>query len=200
MFTSPSKQLLRRQLRAYRRSLSPAQQRRAALGLAQAFLRLSPLNKANTIALYIAGDGEINPNLLVRRLVALGKQIYLPRLNTQGNSMVFARYQIGDQLKPSCLGVLQPLPSAPQLAAQALDIVALPLVGFDRYGNRLGMGGGFYDRRFDFDCAHRPFLVGLAHEGQEVEMLPVEPWDIPLNWIATDQRLIRCPRVRRLKG
>jgi 5-formyltetrahydrofolate cyclo-ligase len=187
-------------LRAYRRALSPAQQRCAALGLTRSFLRLPALNNANTVALYIAGDGEINPYFLLNRLIRLGKQIYLPRLNTRGSAMVFARYQLGDRLKRSCLGVLQPLPCAPSLSAQTIDIVALPLVGFDSSGNRLGMGGGFYDRTLDFNFASRPVLVGLAHEGQKAESLPADPWDVPLTWIATDQRLIRCTRVRRLKG
>jgi 5-formyltetrahydrofolate cyclo-ligase len=198
--TSSTKQTLRRQLRAYRRALSPAEQRCAALSLTRSFVRLPVLNKANRVALYIAGDGEINPYFLLNRLIRLGKQIYLPRLNTRGSSMVFARYQLGDRLKRSCLGVLQPMPRAPSVSAQTIDIVALPLVGFDSSGNRLGMGGGFYDRTLDLNFASRPVLVGLAHEGQKAESLPADPWDVPLNWIATDQRLIRCTRVRRLKG
>ncbi len=75
-----------------------------------------------------------------------------------------------------------------------LDIILLPLVGFDRYGNRLGMGGGFYDRtlaRLNHCDMKRPLLIGLAHHCQEVEQLQTQSWDIPLDIIATDKELIR---------
>src|SRR5690606_40461575 len=65
----------------------------------------------------------------------------------------------------------------------------LPLVAFDARGNRLGMGGGFYDRTFaraPRARTLRPRLVGLAHHFQQVASLPAEPWDIPLDAIATD--------------
>jgi 5-formyltetrahydrofolate cyclo-ligase len=68
----------------------------------------------------------------------------------------------------------------------------LPLVGFDASGNRMGMGGGYYDRTFSFKSLKKglrgPTLIGLAHEIQRVEELPVESWDIPLTAIVTDQK------------
>ena len=66
----------------------------------------------------------------------------------------------------------------------------MPLVGFDRHGGRLGMGGGFYDRTFEFVRrvpALSPRLIGLAHDIQRMNLLPVQPWDIPLQGIVTDQ-------------
>ena len=70
----------------------------------------------------------------------------------------------------------------------------MPLVGFDEEGGRLGMGGGFYDRSFAFTRIRprlRPTLIGLAHELQKVQKLPVEPWDIPLDAVVTDHRIYR---------
>lgn len=193
------KKSLRRQLRAFRRSLSHAHQRRAALNLVQIFLRLPSLGRAQNIALYIAGDGELDPRWLIKRLVRRGKKVYLPRLNSCATAMQFVRYRPGERLLPSRLGVFQPAQGARALPIEAIDIIALPLVGFDKAGNRLGMGGGFYDRVL---ATQGPgtLLVGLAHAGQEVEEVPVDPWDVALDWIATDQQLIRCPRVRRLAG
>ncbi|HMW72245.1 MAG TPA: 5-formyltetrahydrofolate cyclo-ligase, partial [Cellvibrionaceae bacterium] len=114
-------------------------------------------------------------------------------------AMQFVRFKAGEPLQRSRLGVLQPAPGAGAIALHRLDIVALPLVGFDGLGNRLGMGGGFYDRALQAR-GRRPLLVGLAHAGQQLARLPVEPWDVPLDWIATDRRLLRCPPVRRLMG
>lgn len=193
------KKSLRRQLRAYRRSLSPLQQRRAALRLRKKFLQVSALQSARRLAFYIASDGEIDPSFLLQRLVRMGKQIYLPRLNASATAMQFVRFHPGTPLQRSRLGVLQPSFRAHTIALNKLDVVALPLVGFDGLGNRLGMGGGFYDRALKAR-GRRPLLVGLAHHGQQLASLPVEPWDVPLDWIATDRRLLRCPPVRRLMG
>tara|TARA_B100000676_G_scaffold253991_1_gene260054 strand:+ start:160 stop:384 length:225 start_codon:yes stop_codon:yes gene_type:complete len=72
-------------------------------------------------------------------------------------------------------------------------MIGLPLVAFDERGNRLGMGGGFYDRTLAFSRrpGHKPALIGCAYAFQEIRMLPAESWDIPLQYIATDQGLTR---------
>ncbi len=82
---------------------------------------------------------------------------------------------------------------ARRLPAWALDLILLPLVGFDDDGQRMGMGGGFYDRTLAFTRrpGPRPHLIGLAHECQRVESLPVAPWDVPLDAIVSDARVVR---------
>ena len=152
------------------------------------------------MALYISSDGEINPAPLMHLLQHLGKEIYLPRLNCDVSSMDFARYKSGDKLIKNCFGLLQPLPKAKRINLRQLDLVALPLVGFDLEGNRLGMGGGFYDRAFKPSHRKSPLLIGLAHQGQHCDELPADPWDVPLNWMATDQALIRVGGVHSFAG
>ena len=73
---------------------------------------------------------------------------------------------------------------------QSLDIIFTPLVAFDSSGNRLGMGGGFYDRTLAACKARGPALVGLAHQCQQSDALPHAPWDVPLHAIATPQKWI----------
>lgn len=75
-----------------------------------------------------------------------------------------------------------------------MDIILLPLTGFDARGNRLGMGGGFYDRTLAFRQRagqRRPLLVGIAHACQEVPLIPSASWDIPLDRIVTDRQASR---------
>lgn len=185
---------LRRQLRAARRALSPRQQRLAGLGLARQLRPFLPLLKARHISFYLPNDGEIDARPLVRFLERCGKQCYLPRLHPDGsNRIYFIRWRAGEPLQKNHLGIPEPLLRAARLPAWALDVVLMPLVGFDNQGNRLGMGGGFYDRTFAFrkePGRHKPLLVGLAHSIQEVPSLASENWDIPLDVIATENALL----------
>ncbi len=84
-------------------------------------------------------------------------------------------------------GIEEPPLSAPWINTRALDLVLAPLVAFDDQGNRLGMGGGFYDQHFGaLPKRLHPLLVGVAHELQRAEALPAAPWDVPLDGILTE--------------
>ena len=189
------RQSLRRELRAARRALTPAQQRAAAAGVARQLRRLLPLLHAQHIAFYLPNDGEIDPRPFVRFLEQHGKRCYLPRLYPGDTQRVwFIRYRSGDALEKNRYGIPEPLLHGERLPAALLQVVLMPLVGFDRAGNRLGMGGGFYDRTFAFRAGRknsRPLLVGLAHRIQEVPSLASENWDVPLDVIATESLLLR---------
>ena len=190
-----SKPQIRSAMRQARRALAPLAQRRAALGLARVLGRQLFFRRARHIALYLANDGEIDPAPLLERAARAGKRIYLPVLHPLGhNRLRFQRYRPGDRLIPNRYGIPEPPPrGGGQVPPGRLDLVCLPLVAFDPRGNRLGMGGGFYDRTFARVLrarALRPRLVGLAHGFQQVDSLPAEPWDIPLDAIATDATLL----------
>ncbi len=191
--TPLSRAQLRSALRNKRRNLSPLQQAQAAQ---QLYLQLAqhPLfRRAQHIALYHASDGEIDPHLLVREAWRRGKSVYLPVLAPwPKTTMLFQRVRPTQQWEKNRFGILQPRwCAAEQRAAWALDAVFLPLVGFDQQGGRLGMGGGFYDRCFAQLCqrdqAITPQRIGLAHECQRVEQLPLAPWDVPLSAVVTDR-------------
>lgn len=190
------KPTLRLQLRAKRRGLSAQQQSSAAVAVAAQVQSLRVFQRANTIALYIANDGELSPEILLQQCGQLGKQCYLPVV-AENQQMSFALYQQGARLQANQFGILEPLSCAPRIRAEDLDLVFMPLVGFDRSGARLGMGGGYYDRAFDFldsaggrPQAREPKLFGLAHSLQEVERLEVASWDIPLDAIITGLEVI----------
>lgn len=186
---SDERKRLRRQLRAARRALTPAEQRAAARGLLRQLRHWLPLLRAQHVAFYLPNDGEIDARALAALLQQRGKTCYLPRLYLDGsNRIVFLRYRDGDRLVRNHLGIPEPSLRQRALPAWALQVVLMPLVGFDRAGNRLGMGGGFYDRTFAFRRQrHTPRLVGLAHSVQEVPSLAVQNWDIPLDVIVTER-------------
>ena len=186
------KKRLRRQLRQRRRALSLFQQNRAAERLAVQILRRPEFVSANTIAVYVAADGEIDSVPLIAAAWRSGKRVYLPVLRA-GNRLRFAEYKPGAGLRRNRLGIPEPAIKHFRDPTR-LDLVLMPLVAFDRRGGRLGMGGGFYDRTFAFLLAaakRRPALVGLAHAFQETEALPVEAWDVPMTAVVTDRGWIK---------
>lgn len=190
-----TRKTLRKALRAARRALPPAQQKLASRGLVRRLRHFLPLLSARHIAFYLPNDGEIDARPLVQFLTRCGKCCYLPRLHPDGsNRIFFIRWCEGEPLEANHLGIPEPLLRNKRLPAWALDVVLMPLVGFDRAGHRLGMGGGFYDRTFAFrhqPGRRKPLLVGLAHSIQEVPSLTAENWDIPLDAIATEKALLR---------
>ena len=195
MSDTDSRQTLRAQLRARRRALSPKDQQQAAQLLVRQLLKLPQLLRAQHIALYIANDGEIDPQPMAEQLWRMGKHCYLPVLRPdKPRELWFVDYRPEMTLSPNRLGIPEPdFRSAHRLPAHLLDIALMPLVGFDRQGARLGMGGGFYDRSFAFKQQKpqgKPYLVGLAHSCQEVDSLASASWDIPLFAIATEKELI----------
>ena len=184
---------LRRMLRKARRALTPSQQRQAARGLYKQLAQQPLFRRARHISLYLPTDGEIDPRLLLRAAQRRGKATYLPVLSAWPRTkMVFQRIRLGEKLKPNRFRILEPRHNlARQRKVWALDLVLLPLVGFDDVGGRLGMGGGFYDRSLAYLARRndwrKPTLLGLAHECQKVERLAQASWDVPLQGTVTDK-------------
>jgi len=188
-----SRSALRRQLRQARRQLPPTRQRLAARELYRQLAQHPVFRRARHIAFYLPNDGEIDPRPLMLEAQRRGKATYLPVLNAWPRTrMVFQRIMPNERLRPNLFGIAEPAfrPNR-QRRIWTLDLVLMPLVGFDEHGGRLGMGGGFYDRSLAYrgrrKNGHKPTLLGLAHECQKVDRLPLEPWDVSLQATVTDQ-------------
>ena len=177
---------LRQQLRQRRRDLTAAARIAAAEALAGRILALPFLPRQGHVAGYWAMDGEIGLHVLQLRLPP-GLVWCLPVL--AGEVLRFAPWRPGEPLVSNRYGIPEPdvAPSS-ALSAQELALAVMPLVGFDARGQRLGMGGGWYDRSFAFrrDRAAPPWLVGAAFDAQRVDALAVEAWDVPLDAVCTE--------------
>lgn len=182
----------RRQLRARRRSLDPRERRRRGAALYRHLFSQPLFRNSRRIAVYLPSDGEVDTAAIIEQAWALGKQVYLPVLVPfLHNRLWFARYEADTRLVRNRFGIAEPRAVHRQrVETHALDLVLTPLVGFDAKGNRLGMGGGFYDRSFGFLGRRRywrkPRLVGLAYDFQQLPQLPAQPWDVPLSAVVTD--------------
>ena len=191
---------IRKQLRVKRRSLSPHLQHSASEQLASYLCNESVFIDAQKIGFYIANDGEIDPAALMASAENLNKQCFLPIVGpNKTNNLYFGPFDANAKLKPNRYGILEPtFVEGKSVCPQSLDVLFMPLVGFDRQGNRIGMGGGYYDRALAFmkEQANPSLtLVGLAHSIQEVPQISSQSWDIPLHLIATEKELI-CARPR----
>lgn len=186
---------LRREMRAKRRALSAAEGHKASQQAARQLSRQGIFLRARHVACYLANDGELSPQPLMEMAWRMGKQVYLPVLSeSHHNHLLFAPYAAGDKLVPNEFGILEPVKALHEYAPlMRLDLVLTPLVAFDGRGNRLGMGGGFYDRTFAFlrrrHAWLKPRLIGMAHGFQEVDGLSRQPWDVLLRGILTEQGL-----------
>jgi len=185
---------LRRELRQRRRELPAATRIAAAEALAQRILALPFLPREGYVSGYWAMDGEIGLHVLQLRLPP-GLVYCLPLLH--GDLLRFAPWRAGDPLVTNRFGIPEPdVEPAAGLRAEELALAVMPLVGFDATGQRLGMGGGWYDRSFAFrrDRGAPPWLVGAGFAAQQVPALAAADWDVLPDAICTETTtLLRDP-------
>ncbi len=179
---------LRSRNRRLRAELTPEQLARAADALCARLVALDEYRDAERIAAYFAVNGEIGLAPLIERALADGKQVFLPNLDHE--ALRFAPYFEGQKMRSNRFRLPEPdVSDAEMIAPQALDLVLAPLTVFDDRGNRIGMGGGFYDRSFAFrknTATTLPRLVGVAHQLQKVDRIEPEDWDVRLDLVVTD--------------
>lgn len=181
---------LRQQLRQRRRDIPAAQRLAAAEQLADALLALPFAPTDGHVAGYWALDGEIALHRWQMRLPDTATYC-LPVL--AGDTLRFAPWRPGQPLTANRYGIPEPdVAIGDTLAPAQMALVVAPLVGFDAQGRRLGMGGGWYDRSFAFRQSRPapPWLVGVGFSVQQVDALPVQPWDVAVDAICTDATTI----------
>ncbi|MFJ5430515.1 5-formyltetrahydrofolate cyclo-ligase [Pectobacterium actinidiae] len=190
--TAASRQQIRQAVRQQRRLLTPEQQSRFAQQACDRVMVHPKIIRADSVAVFLSFDGELETSPLIQQLWQQEKRVYLPVLHPfRTGHLLFLRYAPDTELVRNRLKIMEPHLDVRQvLPLPQLDILLTPLVAFDRQGQRLGMGGGFYDRTLQYRnlMSRGPYPIGLAHDCQMVDALPVESWDIPLPEIITPSR------------
>lgn len=133
----------------------------------------------------------------IRRVLAAGKQLLLPKVNRKlGQLDVYRVSDIDGQLARGSFGIREPVPElCVPVELTEVDFILLPGVAFCRDGSRLGYGGGFYDKLLA-RLTHRPVLAAAAFSLQLVEGLPQEPTDCKVDWLITEHETIHCAAIR----
>ncbi len=196
---------LRRDLRARRAALSPRERLAAAEGVVAQLERIPEFLTDRRIAGYWATGGELPLLGLMPGLRARGQQYHLPVVDAD-KRLRFAPWRPGIEVVPNRYGIPEPVCAEIELRRpHDIELVLVPLLGFDRRGGRLGFGGGYYDRSFAFlrdrEEVGKPVLVGVGYALQEVDAIEAMPWDVRLDYVATEGELIDLtPPVEPLAG
>lgn len=192
-----NKKSLRQSIREQRRKLEPYEQWHAAECMTSIAKSSGLLRRHKRIACYVASDGEIESWSIIEYLWSLNKKVYLPVISHLAWSpLKFAPFTPDSELVVNKFGIIEPyVRPEKKVSAQQLDLILMPLVAFDKSGNRLGMGQGYYDRSLKF-LNHRknwkrPALAGLAYDFQCTDKIKNEPWDIPVQYALTDKQLLK---------
>ena len=188
---------LRSSIRRQRLQLSAAQQRQHALLVSKKLSRLRHFQKAGRIAIYLPANGELDPSPIVNISRDSSKQLYLPVLHPfRHGRLFFCEWKEHAQLQPNRFGILEPACNGnTRIPLRSLDLILVPLVAFDASGQRVGMGGGFYDRTLGKARINstwkRPYLIGIAHELQRIPAITTQPWDVQLDAVVTEAGVYR---------
>lgn len=191
-----SRALLRARMSVRRNELDAKQRITAAADVLRSLESLPEFMTDANVAGYWAVRGELPLNLAVASLARREQHYFLPVLGP-ARQLHFAEYREGTRLRGNRFGIPEPdVPPSAVRTACDMDVILLPLLAFDRQGHRLGTGGGWYDTSLAFlgngPRPAQPVLVGIGYAFQEVEAVPAEPWDVDLDYVATDAELIAC--------
>ena len=184
---------LRKKIRQRRNALSITEQFNAETDLTARLSIHSEILQAKRIAIYLGNDGELSTANFIDWCWQNEKDVYLPVVHpfSKGN-LLFLHYQQDTKLVSNQYGILEPQLDVTKVCPlDQLDIICTPLVAFDNSGARLGMGGGFYDRSLAHWQQTKLYPIGLAHDCQLVESVPIESWDVPLPEIITPSKSYR---------
>jgi len=185
----------RKKMRLRRQQLSADYRFAAAQAACRQLTGMQRFRSAKRIALYLAANGELDTWPVLQQAHLLAKHCYLPILHPVGhNRLWFAKWKPGDPLRPNRYNILEPVWTPSSLIKPwALDLVVVPLVAFDSNANRLGMGGGYYDRSFAWRSKRQywkgPLLVGYGYGLQRVKHISTQSWDVSMDVIVTENTL-----------
>ena len=181
------KSAIRREAVARRDALPASERAKAAETIAARPFPVA-IAPGTIVSGFSALKSEINPVPLMRKLADLGAQLALPVVAGRGKPLIMRAWSFGAPLVSGVWGIREPPPEAPEVAP---DILLVPLLAFDRTGNRIGYGAGYYDMTIAALRAKKPAIaVGIAYAAQEIDAVPVTPRDARLDLVLTERETI----------
>ena len=199
MNIEPSRQLkkneLRRQLRQQRSAVEPEQRQTWDASINHHLLAYAATNQPRVVAAFMAFDGEPDLAPALTGLKHQGARLALPviREGIGRADICFRQWSPSSEMECNRYGIPEPIGTL-DVRLDEIDLALIPLVAWDSQGGRLGMGASFYDRVFQpLAELQRPFRMGVGYQLQQVERLPLDPWDIRLHGMLTENGCFTCP-------
>ncbi len=190
----PLKKILRKQVLELRSNLSSGERKRKSREIEQRLFSLPDFKKAQTILFFASFRSEVETGDMIRRALAMGKQIVLPKV--KGKELALFRIADFDKdVAPGTWDIPEPMTRTPS-DLRDIDLIIVPGAAFDEEGNRLGYGAGFYDKLLS---DYRKSTVALAFEEQIVSKVPADQHDIPIQIIVTEKRVITKQKAESIK-
>jgi 5-formyltetrahydrofolate cyclo-ligase len=188
---------IRQTYKAIRERLDEAARARASLAITERLMAWEMIAGARRVMTYLSFNHEVETFALVRRLLARGIGVAVPYIHQGTHNLIAAEIEnLEHDLQTGPLGILEPSPDRLRpLDPKAVDVHLAPGVAFDEMGFRIGYGKGYYDR-FLLLRSPRSVSVGLAFDAQITHRVPHEFWDIPVDFVVTETRLIDCSVAR----
>ena len=185
MTRTEEKQQLRRTMRALESGLSARYKAESSRAIAAHLLAMPEYQEAGTVFCFVGTDREIDTRPILEDVLAAGKRLCVPQCVGKG---IMELRQVTDlrQLIPGAYGILEPSADAPLVSLDEVDFAILPCLTCNHLGQRLGQGGGYYDR---FLSHYRGGTVLLCREKLIREEIPLEPHDYPVPWVLTERGL-----------
>lgn len=195
------KKKLRSRLLEKRDSIPPELKVRKEAAIEKRLLALPEFMGAQGILLYVSFRSEVDTTKSLEYILKRGRKLILPRVDSRHRTLTLYKVKNMSELAPGYMGIPEPDVGADrEVSLKDIDLVIIPGAGFDLEGNRLGYGGGYYDRLLSYESrllakvGHHITTVALAFEEQIGEEIPSEPHDIKVDIIITDKRKINCSR------
>ncbi len=196
MTAADEKRALRRRLRVLERSLPADYRESSGRAIVSALLSMEAYRAAQCLCCFVGTGPEIDTRPLLRAALAARKRVCVP-LCTGPGVMDARRISSLDELSPGALGIPEPPADAPPVSPAEIDFLIVPCLSCDRAGNRLGRGGGYYDR---FLCDCRGVSVLICREAMLQDSIPTEPHDVRLSLVLSERGVYRngtlCPATR----
>ena len=157
--------------------------------------KLKDFNLAEKIMFYLSFRNEVSTELMIKKALKRGKRIVVPSSDKENKDLPLSEIKDYQQeLKTGTYGILEPKEEyRRRVMKKELDLIIVPGVGFDKSGNRIGYGAGYYDRFLNSIFLHTP-KIALAYEIQLIDKIIVDQYDIPVDKIVTEKRIINCKK------
>ncbi|NWF97631.1 MAG: 5-formyltetrahydrofolate cyclo-ligase [Nitrospirae bacterium] len=152
--------------------------------------------KADTIFIYFSFRSEVDTFFIIEKALNKGKRVILPKVEKKKRKLYLYEINSIKDLSSGYMGIYEPIPDiSREVGINEVDLIIVPGVCFDIYGNRIGYGGGYYDIILSEKKTNSP-VIALSYEEQIVQKIPSEPHDIKVDIIITDQRIINAHESR----